>query len=144
MVRGRESLSCRAPIRPAGFVAFSSMSNEISAAALEQPATESTARQYLDQIMARIGVDGLLEALASPGLLARVDQHAAAVRNSIESAGKEVDPISLSGYARSVLAVHERHGRPLPTPATVAWPNPDWTVLRLVAVCSLADAENCL
>ena len=93
--------------------------------------------------MAMVGVDGLVEALSSPGLLARVDQHAAAVRESITSAGKPIDPVSLAGYARSVLAVHERHGRELPTPATVNWSDPDWTVLRLVAVCSLADAEGC-
>jgi len=111
--------------------------------AFAQPVTDRAARQYLDRIMAMVGVDGLVEALSSPGLLARVDQHAAAVRDSIESAGKRVEPIALSGYARSVLAVHERHGRPLPSPETVSWTDPEWTVLRLVAVCSLADAEGC-
>lgn len=111
--------------------------------AFAQPTTDAAARQYLDRIMAMIGVDGLVEALSSPGLLALVDQHAAAVRDSIVSAGREVDPISLSGYARSVLAVHERHGRELPSPSTVSWESPEWTVVRLVAVCSLADEENC-
>jgi hypothetical protein len=111
--------------------------------AFAQPTTDTAARQYLDQIMAMVGVDGLVEALSSPGLLALVDQHTAAVRDSIVSAGKPIDPISLSGYARSVLAVHERHGRPLPSPSTVSWERPEWTVVRLVAVCSLADAEGC-
>jgi hypothetical protein len=111
--------------------------------AFAQPTTDTAARQYLDQIMAMVGVDGLVEVLSSPGLLALVDQHAAAVRESLASAGKPVDAISLSGYARSVLAVHERHGRPLPSPETVSWESPEWTVLRLVAVCSLADAEDC-
>jgi hypothetical protein len=114
------------------------MSNEISPA-VEQPATEVAAYLYLDRVMALIGVDGFIEAQSSPGLVARVDQHTAAVRDSLASAGKPIDAVSLAGYARSVLAVHERHGRPLPTPETVAWSNPDWTVLRLVAVCSLAN-----
>jgi Family of unknown function (DUF6401) len=105
--------------------------------AFAQPTTDTAARQYLDQIMAMVGVDGLVEALSSPGVLALVDQHAAAVRDSLESAGKQIGPIALAGYARSVLAVHERHGRPLPSPSTVAWERPEWTVVRLVAVCSL-------
>jgi hypothetical protein len=118
------------------------MSNEIFAA-VEQPTTDAAARLYLDQIMALVGVDGLVEALQTPGLLAEIDQHAAAVRESLRSAGKAIGPVGLSSYARSVLAVHERHGRPLPSPETVNWVRPDWTVLRLVAICSLADAADC-
>ncbi|WP_238006062.1 DUF6401 family natural product biosynthesis protein [Dactylosporangium sp. AC04546] len=103
---------------------------------------ELDARHYLDQVMAMVGVDGLVEALAQPFLLAKVDQHAAAVRESLTAAGKPVDSISLAGYARSVIAVHQRHGRPLPTPDSVDWAAADWTVLRLVAVCHLADAAG--
>jgi hypothetical protein len=103
---------------------------------------ELDARFYLDQVMAMVGVDGLVEALTQPFLLAKVDQHAAAVRQSITAAGRNIDPISLAGYARSVIAVHQRHGRPLPTPDTVDWSDADWTVLRLVSVCSLADAAD--
>ena len=103
---------------------------------------ELAARFYLDQVMAMIGVDGLVEALAQPFLLAKVDQHAAAVRESLTAAGKNADSISLAGYARSVIAVHQRHGRELPTPDSVDWSAADWTVLRLVAVCHLADATD--
>ncbi|GAA3223760.1 DUF6401 family natural product biosynthesis protein [Dactylosporangium siamense] len=103
---------------------------------------ELDARFYLDQVMAMVGVDGLVEALAQPFLLAKVDQHAAAVRQSITAAGKAIDSISLAGYARSVIAVHQRHGRPLPTPDSIDWTDADWTVLRLVSVCSLADAAD--
>lgn len=106
------------------------------------PTAELDARSYLDQVMAMVGVDGLVEALAQPFLLAKVDQHAAAVRQSITAAGKAIDSISLAGYARSVIAVHQRHGRPLPTPDSVDWADADWTVLRLVSVCSLADAVD--
>ncbi|MEV0128112.1 DUF6401 family natural product biosynthesis protein [Dactylosporangium sp. NPDC050688] len=103
---------------------------------------ELDARFHLDRVMAMVGVDGLVEALAQPFLLAKVDQHAAAVRQSITAAGKPIDSISLAGYARSVIAVHQRHGRPLPTPDSIDWSDADWTVLRLVSVCSLADAAD--
>jgi hypothetical protein len=113
-------------------------------ATIDEPTAETTARLYLDRVMALVGVDGLAEALAAPGLLAQIDQHAAAVRNSLWSADKDLNPISLAGYARSVLAVHQRHGRPTPEPSSVDWANPGWTVLRLVAVCSLAESTDCL
>jgi hypothetical protein len=122
------------------------MTNEstMSATAAPQATTDVAARYYLDQVMAMVGVDGLVEALKAPALLAEVDQHAAAVRNSIEAGDKHVDATSLAAYARSVLAVHQRHGRPAPTPHTVDWNRPDWTVLRLVAVCAMADDAACL
>ena len=107
------------------------------------PVAEVTARLFLDQIMARVGVDGLVTALRSPGLLAVLDQHAAAVRESLAAAGRFVDPPSLAGYARSVLAVAERHGRELPDGAELDWSKAEWFVLRLVAVCSLADEVDC-
>ncbi|WP_433209515.1 DUF6401 family natural product biosynthesis protein [Dactylosporangium sp. CS-047395] len=121
------------------------MNNELTpAAAVEFDAgylatAELDARFYLDQVMAMVGVDGLVEALAQPFLLAKIDQHAAAVRESLVAADKPIGPLSLAGYARSVIAVHQRHGRPLPTPDSVNWADADWTVLRLVAVCHLAD-----
>ena len=126
------------------------MNNELTPAAPAAPAApafdagylataELDARFYLDSVMAMVGVDGLVAALAQPFLLAKVDQHAAAVRESLTAAGKAIDSISLASYARSVIAVHQRHGRPLPTPDSVDWSDADWTVLRLVAVCHLAD-----
>jgi hypothetical protein len=109
----------------------------------DSPVAEVTARLFLDQVMARVGVDGLVASLRSPGLLAVVDQHAAAVRESLAAAGRFVDPPSLAGYARSVLAVAERHGRELPDGADLDWSKAEWFVLRLVAVCSLADQADC-
>lgn len=93
----------------------------------------------LDEIMAIAGVDGLVAALRNPGLLALIDQHAAAIRESLKAAGCGVDPVSLARYAHSVLAVAERNGWPLPNAATVDWRSADWYLMRLVAVCALAD-----
>lgn len=94
--------------------------------------------------MAQLGVDGLVAALQNPGMLALVDQHVAAVRESLAAAGREVEAVSLARYARSVRAVACRHGRPLPETGEIDWRDADWYVLRLVAVCALADAEGCL
>jgi hypothetical protein len=109
------------------------------------PAT--AAHTDLDQLMAAIGVDGLVAALSTPGLLAAVDQHAAAIRQSILAADRPLDEVSLAGYARSVLAVATRHGRELPDVATLAtmdWSRAEWFILRLVAVCSIAESNGWL
>jgi len=94
--------------------------------------------------MAWVGVDGLVAALQSPGMLAVVDQHVASIRESIAAAGRDIDPVSLARYARSVLAVACRHGAPPPEVSTIDWRGVDWYMLRLVAICALADAEGCL
>ena len=104
-----------------------------------------TAHAVLDQLMARVGVDGLVAAMRLPGLLAAVDQHAATVRETIRASGRDVDVVSLAGYARSVLAVLGRHGRSLPDdPATIDWSRADGSLLRLVAVCLIAETADLL
>jgi len=104
----------------------------------------TSARSLLDDLMARVGVDGLVATMTEPALLAVVDQHAAAVREALRAAGRPVDAVSLAGYARSMLSVLDRMGRELPDPAEVDWCRADAVVLRLVAVCALADAADCL
>lgn len=103
-----------------------------------------TAHTDLDELMAAVGVDGLVAAFANPGLLAVVDQHAAAVRESIVAADRDVDGVSLARYARSVLAVATRHGRELPDATTLDWTRAEWFVLRLVSVCWIAEADGWL
>jgi hypothetical protein len=103
-----------------------------------------TARAVLDQLMASVGVDGLVAAMSTPGVLAVVDQHAAAIRETLRAAGRELDTLSLAGYARSVLAGLHRCGLSLPDAESVDWPHADGLVLRLVAVCLLAETHGCL
>jgi hypothetical protein len=105
--------------------------------------TDLASRMYLDQVMAMVGVDGLVAALRTPALLAAVDQHAAAVRTSLHAAGKRIDADSLAAYARSVFAVAQRCNWSLPEHDAIDWRRPEWTVLRLVSVCSLAEAADC-
>ncbi|SDS15799.1 DUF6401 family natural product biosynthesis protein [Actinoplanes derwentensis] len=102
---------------------------------------------YLDEMMARVGVDGLTAAFAEPGLLALIDQHAAAVREALRTAGRRPDAAGLAAYARSLAAAAVRSGRPLPepgaAPASVAgWASAGFPLLRVVAVCLIAVSSN--
>lgn len=90
-----------------------------------------------------MGVECLVAALSSPGLLATVDQHATAIQHSLRAAGRTVNPMSLAGYAKSVVAVAQRCGRPLPDPSTIDRATAEWYLKRLLAVCWLADAADC-
>jgi hypothetical protein len=112
------------------------------------PATDQ-ARALLDEMMARVGVDGLAAALGDAGLLAQVDQHAAAVRDALRSAGREVDAEGLAAYAKSIAAAADRMGRPVPQPghayqSGTAWLAAEWHLMRLVAVCMIAESAGLL
>jgi hypothetical protein len=109
----------------------------------------SAARALLDEMMARVGVDGLAAALGDPGLLAQVDQHAAAVREALRHAGRAIDAHGLAAYARSIAAAAERMGRPVPQPGHApltgtAWLVAEWHLMRLVAVCLIAESAGLL
>lgn len=113
------------------------------------PGTVEPAHALLDEMMARVGVDGLAAALADVALLAQVDQHAAAVRESLHRAGREVDADGLAAYTRSIVAAAHRMGRPVPEPGQAyvsgsAWLTAEWHLLRLVAVCMVAEAAGLL
>ncbi|WP_433790381.1 DUF6401 family natural product biosynthesis protein [Actinoplanes sp. CA-252034] len=108
-----------------------------------------SAGAYLDDMMARVGVDGLTAAFAEPALLARLDQHAAAVREALLDAGRVTDAEGLAAYARSLAAGAVRSGRPLPEPGFAPMSGAEWLaagfpLLRLVAVCLVAEAEGLL
>lgn len=107
------------------------------------------ARALLDEMMARVGVDGLAAAFADAGLLAQVDQHAAAVRDALGTAGRAVDGDGLAAYARSIVFAAERMGRPIPMPghayvSGTAWLAAEWHHVRLVAVCMIAEGAGLL
>ncbi len=116
------------------------MTSEHHAAAHSAPATNPQA--VLDDIMAKVGVDGLVAALENPGLMAAVDQHVASVRDSLASSGLAIDEVPLAGYASSVAAAAVRMGRELPDPATMDWTRASWFQLRLMAVCALAIGHD--
>ncbi|MCM4079546.1 DUF6401 family natural product biosynthesis protein [Paractinoplanes hotanensis] len=126
------------------------MTNEFLAfAPISALVPASPATGLLDEMMARVGVDGIVAALADPGLLALVDQHAAAVRDTLESAGRDGDADGLAGYARAIVAGARRMSRGLPDPgfaptAPADWKAADWHLLRLVAICMIAEENGVL
>jgi hypothetical protein len=100
------------------------------------------ARTSLDDLMAWVGVDGLVAALRSPGLLAVIDQHAATVRDELGERVRYAP--ALAGYARDVHTTALLEGHRLPDPGRLDWSDAPSYLLRLVAVCALADAADCL
>src|SRR3954466_3594219 len=74
---------------------------------IERSTTVGAARAGLDHLMGWVGVDGLVAAMSSPGLMAVVDQHAAALR---EKLGDAPDVAALADYARVVHTATVRRG----------------------------------
>lgn len=98
----------------------------------------------LDEIMARVGVDGLTAAYAHPALMTVIDEHAAAVRAAVADADGRLNPVDLAAYAHTVIAGAAHGSRALPEPGAADmsisdWLGAPWELLRLVAVCALAD-----
>jgi hypothetical protein len=105
-------------------------------------AVEAVARACLDALMGWMGADGLVAAIRIPALLAAVDQHAAAVRD--ELGDRVTDARSLAEYARQVHAAAMAEGHRMPAPGRLDWTHAPAYLLRLVAVCALAGAADCL
>jgi hypothetical protein len=107
--------------------------------------SHARSRGFLDELMARVGVDGLVGALRSPALMAVVDRHAAVVRDNVALDAIGVEPVGLADYAAVVLADAQAAGHLLPVdPGGVDWQEAEWHLLRLVAVCVVAEESGCL
>lgn len=101
---------------------------------------QSSARRELSSLAARLGLTG--SAAWAPGLLAAVDQHAAAVRDILTLSGNTVGTVDLAGYARGVEDVALGSGwQATAHPAHAGWAT-DWVNLRLAAVCMLAGVAG--
>lgn len=96
-----------------------------------------SARSTLAVLAAWVGTAGLAEAAARPGLLALVDQHAAAVRDSLDGDRRPLTAAALAGYAEGVRVAALEHGWQPPA-GPVDWTTPDWLLTRLLAICALA------
>ncbi|PZF80489.1 DUF6401 family natural product biosynthesis protein [Jiangella anatolica] len=92
------------------------------------------AQRELTSLAASIGME--TRSQWAPGLLAEVDQHAAAVRDILVVTGHGLGPVELADYARGVEDVARergwRHG------------DDDWVSLRLAGVCLLAMADGAM
>lgn len=80
---------------------------------------------------------GLAAAEASPGLMAVVDQHCAAVRDSLSADTRPLTAVLLAAYAEGVRDAAFTHGWRPPV-GEVDWAGGDWVLRRLLAVCALA------
>ncbi|WP_319458550.1 DUF6401 family natural product biosynthesis protein [Micromonospora sp. RTP1Z1] len=100
-----------------------------------------SARSTLTVLTASVGTAGLAAAAARPGLLAMVDQHAAAVRDSLDGDRRPLTVAALAGYAEGVRAAAVEHGWQPSTDPT-DWSAPNWLHTRLLAVCALARSVD--
>jgi uncharacterized protein DUF6401 len=99
---------------------------------------ESAARRELSLLAERLlGRAGLTLSGLAPGLLAVVDQHAAAVRDILTLGGSRLGVVELAEYARGIQDAAADSGWRLPDGSS--WMS-DWVVQRLIAVCLLAVA----
>ena len=103
-------------------------------------AATRSALSSLHGLMASIGYAGLSTARRRPALLASVDQHAAAIRESLAGDEKPISAVALAAYAEGVRDAAYRHGWRAPAAAAVDWTGDDWVLHRLLAVCLLAHA----
>ncbi|MTD55750.1 DUF6401 family natural product biosynthesis protein [Amycolatopsis pithecellobii] len=104
---------------------------------------EFSARRTLDSLHRQLGA-GLLAAAAAPGLLAVIDQHAAAVRDimlyGVEGSAAVAASVVLAGYASGLLDQAKEHGWRFTSPAD--WNHADWFTARLLAICALAKRHD--
>ncbi|GAA2592180.1 hypothetical protein GCM10010399_23500 [Dactylosporangium fulvum] len=91
------------------------------------------ARAGLTELATTIGRPGREAVAARPDLLARVDQHAASIRESL--GGTLLDPVALAGYAAAIRDAAREAGD-----ALADWSQPSWAMLRLLAVCTLVHS----
>lgn len=133
---------------------------ELFGGLVPRSSAEDSSYSVLTALMASVGSTGLAVAAAEPGLLALVDQHAAAIRESLTSLTAPrpteitdelptevtdelpVDPPRLSaavlaGYAEGVRDAAIEHGWQPPV-GPVDWSEADWVLIRLLAVCAVA------
>jgi len=88
-------------------------------------------------LMRAVGAAGLAAAARLPGLLAAVDQHAAAVRDSLGPGAGAISRAALGGYARGLVDAARSAGWRA-TGTAVDWARAEWLLVRLVAVAALA------
>lgn len=104
------------------------------------PVRLAAARAALAELARRVGTPGLTAAATLPGLLAAIDQHAAALRDLLGDGARPPSPIGLAGYADGLRDMAGDLGWHLPQPDGVSWASAPWLLVRLVAVCQLASA----
>jgi len=109
---------------------------------LSEKLRQSAAKSTLNGLMIWLGEPGLAAAGQRAGLMALIDQHAAAVRDALGDPSDGLSAVSLAGYAAGVRdALIEAEWR-LPAVAEQDWSRPEWPTVRLLAICSIARSHG--
>ncbi|WP_426502523.1 DUF6401 family natural product biosynthesis protein [Dactylosporangium sp. McL0621] len=98
-----------------------------------------TVQMLLDRLHRRIGTAGLAAAAVIPGLSARVDQHAAEVRDLLGIRGRRPTLAALASYADGLLDGATDRGWQ-PQHDLAGWVGADGVTVRLIALCGLAGS----
>jgi hypothetical protein len=101
-------------------------------------AAQRAAQATLTSLQGQLGQDGLLAAASIPALLANIDQHAAAVRDTLATGEETPGMVALAGYADGLCDAAAQHGWQPPI-GKADWSGADWPLVRLMAVCALAS-----
>ncbi|MGW0435604.1 DUF6401 family natural product biosynthesis protein [Micromonospora sp. NPDC003197] len=101
----------------------------------------SSAQAALAELMASVGTSGLAAAARWPGLQAAVDQHAASIRDSLDGDRRPIGAVRLAGYAEGVREAAAESEWQVPADP-IDWADADWMLLRLLAVCELAQRSG--
>jgi hypothetical protein len=96
-----------------------------------------SAHASLDELTASVGTSGLEAVHRIAGLLAAIDQHAAAVRDSLSASAHPLTAVILAAYAEGVRDAAFKHGW-TPPGEEIDWTRNDWVLRRLLAVVTLA------
>jgi Family of unknown function (DUF6401) len=109
---------------------------------LSESVRHTAAKAMLADLMTTFGQNGLGAASTCTGLLASVDQHAAAVRDALGDPEDGPNAIGLAGYATGVQDAADDEGWAVSDWSTVDWSTADWLSMRLLGVCALARGRG--
>ena len=107
---------------------------------LRRDAGAWAAHLALAQLWRRVASTGQEAMWACPVLLAEVDQHAAAVREALTGVSGRISAVGLAAYADGAVDAAARGGWQLPAADGFEWSTPSWPLIRLLAVCVVAEA----
>lgn len=97
----------------------------------------------LARLDAQVGEPGRAVLPHRPALLARVDQHAAQVRDTLADESGAIATTALAAYADGVLDVAAARGvDPFAAARAGRWDEPPWALVRLLAVCQLTETAQ--
>jgi hypothetical protein len=108
---------------------------------LRRDADGWAAQLALAQLWRRVASTGVEAMRTHPALRAEVDQHAAAVRDALTGISGRITAAGLAAYADGVTDTAADSGWHLPSgPDGIEWSAAPWPLIRLLAVCVVAEA----